>query len=414
MASMFRVTFLLLFIYLGVDSVLSKRSKQEGKNKESDIRHLLRDINEIGKSIDNNSIKSDLWIVGTYIAAHKYFGADFRYLTGNIRPSDQVFYKKFPSPTLRSYHQSVSKACESSAMECVKEILLKARSSGSLQHIMKTAEELPSFAPFKNNYEEFKYRQTAMYYLCWHTQLEDSFLEFKTGKQSCLSHLNAVDEVPAEKRYKLVKNNDPVIQDIRDAEFKKDPFTCARLWFCPDPCYGRYDRGNFEKRNYKVKGNPCLKLPNKECKWKAGANENFNDLIRNRFNITCDCASDRKGFSWNSRFGICVDTDECFERKSNCPENRMCKNTVGSYTCTCPRGYDVNPKTGECERMLTLHESATMLKYKQFKANTEKEKEKDFITEMMDFVGLSAGNRLGYTINLGLPLLSLMFVRYCL
>lgn len=385
-------TLKVFLIYFSINFIFCKKSNQKNKNTVKELHDALPDITEIGKSIDNNGIKSDLWLVGTYIAAHKYFGADFRYLTGNVGPSDQVFYKKFPSPTLRDLHPMVSKACESSAMECVREILHKAKVSGSLQHLMKSQEELPTFAPFKNNYEEFKYRQTAMYYLCWHTQLEDNFLEFNEGEQSCLSYLNAVDEIPEKKRLRFVKNREHAIQDIRDADFKRDKFTCAHLWFCPDPCYGRKDGGNFIKRDFKVKGNPCLYLRNSECSWKKGANYNFFDLIRNKINITCDCETDRKGFEWNSRFGLCVDSDECFDSTANCPDNRICKNTVGAYMCTCQKGYDVNPKTNDCERMLTLHQSATMLKYKKYQGEIKQERDGDFLSEVMDFVGLSSGN----------------------
>ncbi|XP_060576698.1 uncharacterized protein LOC132734012 [Ruditapes philippinarum] len=367
----------------------------KGKDYDKEVQALLPDFERIAKSIDKNGLKTNLWTVGTYIAAHKYFGVDFRYLTGKIEASDQVFHKKFPSPILRDLHPTASKACESSAMKCVTEVVYKARQSGSLQHLMKSKEKLQSFAPFKNNYEEFKFRQTAMYYLCWHTQLEDEFLKFSSGRQSCLSYLNAVDEIPAKKRFKLVGDGTPAIEDIRDEDFRDDPFTCARLWFCPDPCYGRKDRGHFKKRNFKVEGNPCLELKNSECKWEKNGNINFKDLIRNRFNITCDCSSERKGFSWNSRFGMCVDTDECYDRTSNCPDNRLCKNTVGSFMCTCAKGYAVNTETDECEKTEILHESASMLSYKHFQRETDKEKgEPDFVLEMMDFVGLSVGNRI--------------------
>ena len=409
MASRLRFNVLLYVIYLSATGFV------ESKKKSYDIRELLPDFTRIAKNIDNNGLKTNLWVVGTYIAAHKYFGADFRYLTGNIEASDQVFYRKFPSPILRDLHPAVSKACESSAMACVTEVLTKARLSGSLQHIMKSKENLPTFAPFKNNYEEFKYRLTAMYYLCWHTHLEDEFLKFDTGRQSCLSYLNAVDEISAKKRFKLVEDETPAIEDIRDEEFKTDPFTCARLWFCPDPCYGKKDKGHFKKRNFKVKGNPCLKLKNSECKWKRNGNRNFNDLIRNRFNVTCDCSSDRKGFHWNSRFGICVDIDECYERKSDCPDNRLCKNTVGSFTCACAKGYAANPETDECERTLTLHQSASMLSYKHFKTKTNEENEDtDIVVEMMNFVGLSVGISLHYDMCLTLLILFMVLLNYLL
>lgn len=400
---MVRLILLFMSFYLIINITNCKTDSKTDNGKRDEIRELLPDIKEIGKSIDNNGIKSGLWLVGTYLAAHKYFGVDFRYLTGNIGPSDQVFYKKFPSPTLRDLDKGVALACESSALECIEEILPNARLSGSLQHIMKTEEELTTFAPFENNFEDFKYRQTAMYFLCWHTQLQDSFLEFNEGEQSCLSHLNAVDEIPEKIRYKLIKDETPAINDIRDANFKEDVFTCAHLWFCPDPCYGRKDRGNFVKTNFKVKGNPCLDLKNSECKWKKGENINFHDLIRNRFNSTCDCNSYHVGFEWNSRFGLCVDIDECFNRKADCQDTRICKNAMGSYICACPRGYDVNPSTDTCEKMSALHQSATLLEFKYFETDVNREEKEDFIMSLMEFVGISASIRLHASSSLILP-----------
>lgn len=383
---------MILLSYFVIVSFSSKIVHSKKVNDIYDIKSLLPDRKEIATKIDNNGYKTDLWLAGTYIAAHKYFGADFRYLTGNVGPDDQVFYKKFPSPTLRDLDPKLIKQCDYSASSCVNEVLISAEESGSLQHLMKN-KELPTFAPFSNDYEDFRFRQTAMYYLCWYTKMEDSYLKFTVGDVSCLEHLNAVDEIPKEKRKRLVEKDELPINDLRNDNYKNDPFICANLWFCPDPCYGREDHGNFVKSDYKVAGNPCLDLKNSECKWKKSANNNFKDLIRNKFNVTCDCTSERKGFHWNSQFGICVDTDECYEKKHKCPKNRICKNTVGKYVCTCLRGYDVNPETDECERLLTMHESATILEYvKREEDPPRKTEETDLISELMYIAGLSRGS----------------------
>ncbi|MBN3292172.1 TSP1 protein, partial [Polypterus senegalus] len=55
----------------------------------------------------------------------------------------------------------------------------------------------------------------------------------------------------------------------------------------------------------------------------------------------CKCSS---GFKGNGLH--CVDVDECFRGLSQCNGNATCVNTLGSYACTCPRGYF--SRSGEC------------------------------------------------------------------
>ena len=44
-------------------------------------------------------------------------------------------------------------------------------------------------------------------------------------------------------------------------------------------------------------------------------------------------------------FAVVLDFDECKTSTSSCDDNAACKNTVGSYTCTCKSGYSGDGKT---------------------------------------------------------------------
>ena len=45
-------------------------------------------------------------------------------------------------------------------------------------------------------------------------------------------------------------------------------------------------------------------------------------------------------------YDIFTDIDECKRGTHNCMEASNCKNTIGSYTCLCNKGYEM--KNGRC------------------------------------------------------------------
>ena len=48
---------------------------------------------------------------------------------------------------------------------------------------------------------------------------------------------------------------------------------------------------------------------------------------------------------------ICLDINECSDSRT-CPENSLCVNELGTYTCQCLAGFYENECTGDqCEEM---------------------------------------------------------------
>ena len=161
---------------------------------------------------------------------------------------------------------------------------------------------VPSYSPFRNEQEAFVFKTIAMYYLCWYTMKRDPAMMFhfkeppgiyKTDPKlrydidiSCLGQLYETKDVPQNLRDLIIKTKDKTkISDYRNTyeNMKANPFLCAELWFCPDPCYPREDMGGFNpSQALRQAGNPCRELKNPTCQLVPEANVNFRYLITNR------------------------------------------------------------------------------------------------------------------------------------
>lgn len=271
---------------------------------------------EKAENFDQN-VDSILFWTGSYVAAHKYFGVDYR-----KDKSTPEFYRNFPIPVLKHLHSELQTACEESVYACLKHVYITAYQSSTMFELHRLHfsrfEEINY--PFINKYEMFRYRTTASYYLCYYTLRRKEVLS--RVYPNCLSYFSSGENI-----YDANGNH---INDIRQAERK--PLSCAKRWFCPDPCYGRASSGSVADLVTDL-GNPCFDLPNNNCVFPGELNIHFEALIRNKLNFSCDCSAEMKGYSWNIEYRTCLDTDECQTENAKCPSGKTCINTEGSYRC---------------------------------------------------------------------------------
>ncbi|KAI0233054.1 hypothetical protein LSAT2_016658 [Lamellibrachia satsuma] len=184
--------------------------------------------------------------------------------------------------------------------------------------INDTLKAMVVYAPFGHSRARFRYRTTASYYLCWYTMRQDPLLRRFGGP--------CTDRGGSDYRM-----------------FDGDDFGCARFSFCPDPCCGTYQWTGYVSSVTACRtwpDNPCHGLGSGQCDI-LRENTNFEDLIRNRINISCPCKNARgSGFVYSRRFRECIDIDECYEGKHSCPSSEACRNTIGGFTCVCAAGFD--------------------------------------------------------------------------
>ena len=338
---------------------------------------------------------ADLWLVGLYIAAHKFYGVDMRYQVGERTEEEMKFYYKFPNPPLKKLFGPVEEACKKTVLSCIAAVKTYALKSGSLQYIRRIeGAPVKLHEPFVSNFDMFRVRQTAAYYLCWFALRQEPAMTY-TSDLSCFSYLHTVaDIVPESKRQSWIKEK-KIIRDERESGYKQNPYRCSELWFCPDPCYGKKTHGIKIPGNSKSnEGNPCEGLKDDTCEWMPGANTNFRDLTRNRLNNTCRCSSSKEGFKWIPQFQLCADADECYDRDFFCPSDKVCKNTVGGYRCQCQRGYKANPTTHLCEPFSVLGRDVKLLKYNP---DRNRPREVGLLDEIEDFLGFSSAESVNRT-----------------
>ncbi|XP_028047516.2 uncharacterized protein LOC105836441 [Monomorium pharaonis] len=309
-------------------------------------------------SLDTNRVIRD---VAYFIRAHKFHDYDHRYYK-SPEEAESRLYEEFPKPGLRSLHWEVRKHCEASFVECLKYLERTIRLTALRReddtitvmreqkwNLVNNSEQILAAqrdcqiaqrrdnitaVPFQGPIERFQWRTTVSYYMCWYTML--GVPDLATFGEPCDNHANCLDEYG-------VHNKDPRADDTK-------PYACALYSFCPDHCCPmKYIR--YMKDCYQSQRNPCYaenQPAHRKCTLNRNENRDFQALKTNQINVSCECH--QRGYEWSSRFGLCVDVNECVRGTHNCTRNagESCLNLPGRYVCVCQLGYIYNSKVGQC------------------------------------------------------------------
>ncbi|XP_063216195.1 uncharacterized protein LOC134527441 [Bacillus rossius redtenbacheri] len=298
--------------------------------------------------------------VAYYLRSHKFNDYDRRFFTSPANVTKPL-YAGFPDPPLRTLHWEVNKYCSASFLSCLHYLHEKAlqaelrRAEDTVVLVLSGAvkdeqqEDEAELAcqkhrrldwvgaqPFHGHLERFQWRTTASYFMCWYTMHEVP--DLAALGERCDNHASCMDSWRGPASY------DPRADD-------RQPFLCAAYSFCPDPCC--------PDRHYDTlascwarEDNPCYSDAPPEsrvCSVQRSRNTDLVSIIRGMWNVSCSCL--RPGFEWSSRFGLCVDVNECIRNLHSCDEKtQACFNTPGSFECICRWGFLYNKEQKQCVR----------------------------------------------------------------
>lgn len=197
------------------------------------------------------SRQDKLRLIGFWIRNHKFTETDQRYRSTRGQEDTRYFMRKFPDPRLKELDERVVSACKAGLESCINEIYDTYRSTAwgklengdvgyfkELQGRQKSSSVLTKrqviYEPMENRAALFKYRATAMYYMCDFTVQQEDFLS-SFGKPGCGN--NHVDvEVAFGGGLNRMLTYSGASQDYRTND--DIPYACSQWSFCPDVCCG--------------------------------------------------------------------------------------------------------------------------------------------------------------------------------
>lgn len=338
--------------------------------------------------------------IGYYLRGHKFNEYDRRY-EKQSESAARNYFKHFPKPPLRSLHWEVRQYCESNITSCVEYLGKKLKFTtlkrtddtsfiiqeqrwhrvNDVKQIEQVDMECQKMRkiddiladPFAGPLERFQWRTTASYYMCWYAMQETPELEH--FEEHCDNYAACLDN-------RFGPNN----WDVRTND--TTAFACALYSFCPDVCcpFKHVDR---LESCWNEPENPCYKSnpPGKRnCFLKPSSNIEFNDIVLDRWNVTCKCL--QEGYTWNSLYGFCVDIDECeISETHDCNhKSEACLNLAGGYKCACKWGYAWNSKQRKCVT------SAALEVIKIHKGLEPKNISQGFLQKILRFFGKSGSD----------------------
>ncbi|XP_075980740.1 uncharacterized protein LOC142979596 [Anticarsia gemmatalis] len=302
--------------------------------------------------------------IAYYLRHHKFNEWDRRYYKRKPEPDLVGFYVAFPSPSLKNIHWEVQRHCQEDFLKCVTYLHSVVETApftrtddlitslnkhfitinvSSLQDQNEECKKALLYTektglPFGGTREKFLWRTSASYYMCWYAMKGTPALSMLG--ESCDNFANCLDPIFGN------RNHDPRSDD-------KSSFACAVYSFCPDPCCPLKHVHTLSQCHNSML-NPCYveNVKNSDistlpCHFNRRDNQNLEHIIANKWNVSCHCQ--RSGFTWSSRYGMCVDINECMTKQHDCDLNTEdCLNLPGTYQCICKWGYVFDPSNNQC------------------------------------------------------------------
>ncbi|KAJ9579592.1 hypothetical protein L9F63_004777 [Diploptera punctata] len=325
--------------------------QEEGESEEEEDEKNEAEI--MGEFEDLEWVPAAVKDVAYYLRAHKFNDFDRRYYANETKAPKNLF-KEFPDPPLRSLHWEVRKYCELGFVECLHYLLEKVQRA-ELRRDVDTVYVVQGNSSI--NIEDVDQKCQRFRRLDW------------IGAQPFLGPLERHQPVTTcagftmneESKLSFIDENCDNFANCLDPEFQDSngdprasvdvPFQCAMYSFCPDSCCPRKHYYKMEEC-YDADSNPCYyESPSEQnnCGFNRSRNTDFVSIVLNRWNVSCTCKD--TGYEWDSKFGMCVDIDECIRKLDVCDlESEACFNLPGSYTCGCQWGFLFDVSLQKCIR----------------------------------------------------------------